>query len=264
VSTAYRAPAPLELACADEAAPCVLPFSLGDDPPLAPVTVVSYETGGSWSPVPWLAADLSLYASRVRNEIVFAASTRTSGFFQNIPRTSRDGLELSLQAARRRPGTTLRAFAQYAYVDARYRSTIQLASALPDEPPVSSGDRMPLSPLHRATVGIGATALARAAVLDGELRVRGVSSQFLRGDEANTQAPLPAYATVGGHISARFARLEMALDVENLLDRRFVSFGTFAPDVLAPASSGSSEPPIARFLTPGAPRSMTVTVSTLW
>src|SRR5206468_5906175 len=123
------------------------------------VTVLNYEAGATWSPVPWLAADLSLYLSRIRNEIVFAASSRTAGFFRNVPRTSRNGLELSLRAERRRAGTTWRAFGQYAYVDARYRSTVQLASAVPDEPAVASGDRLALSPTHRATLGIGATTL---------------------------------------------------------------------------------------------------------
>jgi outer membrane receptor protein involved in Fe transport len=264
VSTGYRAPAPLELACGDETAPCLLPFSLGDDPPLAPVTVLNYETGATWSPLPWLAADLSLYLSRIRNEIVFAASTRTAGYFRNVPRTSRNGVEVSVRAERRRAGMTWRAFGQYAYVDARYRSSVQLASALPDEPVTSSGDRMALSPAHRATLGIGATALRRRALIDAELRVRGVSSQFLRGDEANTQPPLPGYATVSAHLSARISKVQLSVDGNNLLDRRFVTFGTYAPDVLAAPAGGTGEPPIARFLTPGYPRSLTLTLSTIW
>jgi outer membrane receptor protein involved in Fe transport len=262
VSTGYRAPAPLELACANESAPCLLPFSLGDDPPLAPVTVLNYETGGTWSPVPWLAADLSIYASRARNEIVFAASSRTAGFFQNIPRTRRDGLELALRAEHPHAATTWRAFGQYSYVDARYESTIQLASALPNEPAAVPGDHMPLSPAHRATVGIGATTVSHSALFDGELRVRGVSSEFLRGDEANRQAAFPGYATVAAHLSARLARVQLSADVSNLLDRRFVTFGTYAPDVLAAPAGGDA--PVARFLTPGYPRSLTLTLSTIW
>lgn len=264
VNTAFRTPAPLELACADELAPCVLPFSLGDDPPLAPVTVVSYETGGSWSPASWLVADIALYRSEIRDEIVFAASSRTTGFFRNIPRTRRQGLELAVRAEHRVPGATLRAFSQYALVDATYESSVQLASALPNEPPVSPGDRLPLSPLHRASGGIGATVARVVAILDGELRVRGTSSQLLRGDEANTQPPLPGHLVAAAHLSIRRDRYSIAADVDNLLNARFATFGTFAPDVLASATGGTGGPPIERFLTPAYPRSLTLSLSASW
>ena len=262
VNTAFRTPAALELACADEQAPCVLPFSLGDDPPLAPVTVTSWETGASWSPEPWLSTDVSLYRSRVRNEIVFAASSRTAGYFRNIPRTSRQGLELSVRSERRRPGTTLRVFGQYAFVDARYESSIQLASALPDEPSVMPGDRLPLSPRHRGAAGVGATVASRLGIVDAELRARGASSQLLRGDEANTQPPLPGYVLAAGHLSVRRDRIALGVDIDNLFGKRFASFGTFAPDPLA--AVGSAEPPITRFVTPGYPRSLTLSLSATW
>lgn len=262
INTAFRTPAALELACADEQAPCVLPFSLGDDPPLAPVTVTSWETGASWSPAPWLSTDLSLYTSRVRNEIVFAASSRTAGYFRNIPRTRRQGLELAFRAERRSPGTTLRAFGQYALVDARYESSVQLASALPDEPRVGAGDRLPLSPRHRGGAGVGATMASRLAIVDLELHARGASSQLLRGDEANTQPPLPGYVLAATHLSLRRDRIALALDVDNLLGKRFATFGTFAADPLATA--GSADPPVTRFVTPGYPRSLTLSLSATW
>jgi len=262
INTAFRTPAALELACADESAPCVLPFSLGDDPPLAPVTVTSYEAGANWSPRSWFTAEWSAYSSLIRNEIVFAASSRTAGYFRNIPQTSRQGAELSLRAERRRPGTTLRAFGQYAFVDARYRSSVQLASALPDEPEVTPGDRLPLSPRHRGTAGVGATVVNRLAIFDAELRARAVSSQLLRGDEANTQQPLPGYGVAAAHLSIRRDRVTLGIDIDNLLGRRFVTFGTFAPDPRA--AVGSGPPPIARFVTPGYPRSFTVSLSSIW
>jgi outer membrane receptor protein involved in Fe transport len=263
VSTAFRTPAPLELACADEQAPCVLPFALGDDPPLSPVTVVNYEVGGGWAPAPWLTTNVSAYDSEIRNEIVFAASSLTAGFFRNIPRTQRRGVELSAQAERRLSAGTLRAFAQYGYVSARYRSTVQLASSLPNEPAVVPGDRFPLSPSHRATTGIGATVVTHSAVFDADVRARMVSSQFLRGDEANTQSPLPGYGLVTAHLSSRIARYTLALHADNLFDRRYVSFGTFAPDVRGtPDSSG--ELPVARFLTPGYPRTFTLSLTATW
>ena len=263
VSTAFRTPAPLELACADEQAPCVLPFALGDDPPLSPVTVVNYEVGGEWTPAEGLTTNLSAYDSEIRNEIVFAASSLTAGFFRNIPRTQRRGVELSAHAERILSSGTLRAFAQYGYVSARYRSTVELASSLPNEPAVVPGDRFPLSPAHRTTTGVGATVVTHSAVLDADIRARFVSSQFLRGDEANTQRPLPGYGVVAAHLSSRVSRYTIALNADNLLDRRYVSFGTFAPDVRG-TPDAFGEPPIVRFLTPGYPRTFTLALTATW
>jgi outer membrane receptor protein involved in Fe transport len=263
IGEGFRTPAALELACADESSPCVLPFALGDDPPLRPVSLVNYEVGGRWQPYPWLTADLSAYDSRIRNEIVFAASTRTAGYFRNIPRTMRRGAELSLGAERRRPGTTVRISTQYSWVDAQYESVVQLASALPDEPPVEPGDRFPLTPSHRITAALGATTVRGLSILDAELRVRRVSSQYLRGDEANTRTPLPAYLVTAGHVGLRYDRYALGLDAQNLLGNRFETFGTFAPDVLAPPT-GSGEPPVVRFLTPGYPRTVSITLSASW
>src|SRR5438128_2617618 len=44
--SSFRAPAIVELACADPTASCPLPFALGDDPPLSPVRATTYEVGG--------------------------------------------------------------------------------------------------------------------------------------------------------------------------------------------------------------------------
>ena len=52
VGQSFRAPAVLELACADETAACPLPFALGDDPPLQPVVATTFEVGGQLVRVP--------------------------------------------------------------------------------------------------------------------------------------------------------------------------------------------------------------------
>ena len=48
VGQSFRAPAVIELACADPENPCPLPFALGDDPPLDRVVATSYELGAQW------------------------------------------------------------------------------------------------------------------------------------------------------------------------------------------------------------------------
>ena len=218
VSGGFRAPAALELACADETAPCPLPFSLGDDPPLAPVTLRNYEMGFDWEPTRRLALEGSLYRADVRDEIVFLAATTAAGYFQNVARTRRQGVELS--ATLPLP-LGARAFASYTYTDATYRTTVQLASALADADSARPGDRFPLTPAHRGSVGLGVTrALPRSTLLDAELSARMVSSQFLRGDEANDTAPLGGYGVGDLRLSLERPRWAIRLQVSNLFDRR--------------------------------------------
>ncbi|HEY8311321.1 MAG TPA: TonB-dependent receptor, partial [Gemmatimonadaceae bacterium] len=185
VSTGFRAPAALELACADENAPCSLPSALGDDPPLDPVTVITYE-GGFDRRLGTGRIGVSAYRTDVRNDIVFVASTLTAGFFQNIARTRRQGVEITGDAEF---PAGFRVNASYAYLDATYLSTVALASAV-DGNVARPGDQFPLSPAHQGTLGLENTHAFRASVLSAGLSFKAVSSQFLRGDDANREQPL--------------------------------------------------------------------------
>lgn len=269
VSTGFRAPAALELACADEAAPCPLPFSLGDDPPLEPVSVVDYEAGIDWEPRSGLLVDVVAFREDVRNEIAFVASRTTAGFFQNLPRTRRQGVEASstipLPAG-------LRVFGSYTFLDATYRSTVLLASALPEPDTARPGDRFPLSPAHRGTAGIGITRVIGPSVLDAELAVQAVGSQFLRGNDANLERiTLPSGAVVSGRLPGyavsqlrlRYERERFAIaaDVTNLFDRRYVNFGLLGENPIgAPGGPSPPEPVLERFLNPGYPRAVTISL----
>jgi outer membrane receptor protein involved in Fe transport len=256
VSGGFRAPAALELACADREAPCPLPFALGDDPPLAPVTVWNYEAGLDWKPISWLALGLVGFRTEARDEIVFVASQTAAGYFQNIARTRRQGTEISATLAL---PAGLHASASYAYVDATYRSAAQLASALPDAEPVQPGDRFPLVPPHRVTARAGMTHLVGAFLVDGELSARAVSTQFVRGDEANRFAPLSGYVITGLRLTVDYARVSATFRVDNLFGERYTTFGVYGANPLGPPGG---PPPavrtVERFLTPGYPRTATI------
>jgi outer membrane receptor protein involved in Fe transport len=258
MSSAFRAPAPLELACADAAAPCPLPFALGEDPALAPVTVWNYEGGLSWQPIGAVLLDLVGYRAEVHNEILFVSSQTAAGYFKNLPRTRRTGIELSAQDAL---PYGLRAQASYVLVNATYRSDVQLASAIPDAAPARPGNRFPLTPVHRGTGSFGMTRLVGNLVLDAELSGRAVSSQFLRGDEGNKRTPLPAYGTADLRIGVEHARLSATLHATNLLDSRYTTFGVYGVNPLGPIGGPRpATPTLERFLTPGYPRTLTLTL----
>src|SRR5207247_7088339 len=100
VSRGFRAPAVVELGCADAQAACPLPFALGPDPALKPVVATTYELG--WrartrSGKGGVDASADVYRTDVRDDIFFIASTVTGGYFPNIAATRRSGVELALQ-----------------------------------------------------------------------------------------------------------------------------------------------------------------------
>jgi len=261
-NTGFRAPAPLELTCADATAPCSLPFALGADPPLKPVKVFDYEAGIDWEPSRRTNFDLVGFWSDVYDDILFVQPTATAGFFQNVSHTRRAGVEVSASLAL---PAGFKVYGSYGYISSTYRTTVQLASALPDEPPVEPGDQFPNSPLHRGLVGLSGFHLVGRTAIDGALEMRAYSSQYLRGDEANRQPPVPGYATASLRLGVRFPHVGVHAYVSNLFDREYENFGVYAVNALGPPGgpppTDPDEGPIERFLTPGQPRLFTLSVS---
>jgi iron complex outermembrane recepter protein len=126
VGQSFRAPAVLELACADEAAACPLPFALGDDPPLDPVVGTTFELGGQLVRGPAIL-NASVYRTNVRDDISFIQSEAAvfEGFFDNIGTTRRQGIELSLQLI---PSERLTLYANYAFTRATFRDPAEIFS----------------------------------------------------------------------------------------------------------------------------------------
>ncbi len=256
VSGGFRAPAPVELGCASPDAPCPLPYALGSDPPLQPVTLASYEVGADWSPKGGSTLEASLFWSDVHDEIVFVASTNTQGYFQNIPHTRRAGVEVS--------GTLMlprgmRASASYTFLNATYQSTVLLSSQLPVPDSVHPGDVFPLSPHDRVTFAFGATEVVGSGTIDGEIGMNAVSTQFVRGDDANVEAPLAGYAV--WRLRATYARDHVAFTatVQNLFDHKFSSFATYADNPVGPPGGPPSDE-VERFYTPAQPRAFIVSL----
>jgi outer membrane receptor protein involved in Fe transport len=255
--TAFRAPAPLELACASETAQCPLPFSLGADPPLSPVTVANYEAGLSYTSADRAHLDLAFYRSDVHHDIAFVSSTNAAGFFQNLDRTRRQGFDASAQYSVARG---VRAFGSVTILDATYQSTAQLASPL-DSNVVHAGDRMALSPRVRGTAGIEASKLIGSSIVSATLTGRGTSAQYLRGDEADRTNPLAGFAVADLNAGFSRERYSFSLGVTNLFDRRYAQYGVYADNPRGPFGGPvPDEPTIERFLTPAYPRTVALTL----
>ena len=243
----FRAPAILELACADETAACPLPFALGEDPPLDPVVATTYEMGARWAVGPALV-NAALYRTDVRDDISFIGSDSAllEGFFANIGRTRREGLELAVQAELI-GGHTL--YANYAYTRATYRNPVEIFSVRSDSAYAASplfgpnevevGSRLPLVPDHQLRAG---ASLRLPAGLEAGVDARYTGKQWLRGDEANATARLNGYFTADLRLEWQSRGWGVSALATNVFDARKASFGTFNEN----RQTGELE----RFLTP--------------
>jgi iron complex outermembrane recepter protein len=245
-----RAPTPSELSCADPEDACRLPNAFVADPPLEQVKATTFEGGvrGHAGALRWAA---SVFRTTNTDDIIFVSSgaLTNEGYFQNIDRTTRQGLELTVQTS---PARLVQGSASYTFLNARFDVPLTLSSPNhPDEVggeiDVEKGARLPGIPRHNAKF-IGRVGSTRGSV---QASLNLSSSQFLRGDEANLLEPIDSYAVV--NLAARYAvtpRVEVFADVINLFDAEYETFGLLgeADDVLG---DDYDDP---RFVSPGAPR----------
>jgi len=257
VGQSFRAPAVLELACADETAACPLPFALGDDPPLDPVVATTFEVGGQLVRGPAIM-NASVYRTNVRDDISFIQSENAvfEGFFDNIGTTRREGIELGVQVL---PTDQLSLYANYAFTRATFRDAAEIFSIRADDAfvgaplsgpnAVGPGDRMPLVPDHQVKFG-GLLSLLNGFQIGADLRYTG--KQWLRGDEANETAPLDGYFTTNLRMGLSLARWEVSAVLWNAFQNKGPVFGTFNEN----RQTGALE----RFLTPMNARSLKIVV----
>jgi len=225
-----RAPSPVELTCANAAAPCKLPNVFLSDPPLAKVVSKTVEAGARGMVEPGITWSAAIFRTELEDDIEFIASGQgavNAGFFQNVGRTRRQGVELAAGLRSGGLSSTIR----YNHIDATFRSPFTAASpnnSTADESgaiAVGVGDRIPGIPADtlklRLDWDVGARwSLGASAVY--------ASGQYARGDENNRDrhGRLPAYAVVG--FDARFdagAGVQLFASVANLFDRRYANLG---------------------------------------
>jgi iron complex outermembrane recepter protein len=249
-SQASRVPTPVELTCADPEDPCRLPNAFVSDPPLNQVVAGTWEAGlrghragGRWA--------ITAFSTGVRDDIIFVSSGRLrgEGHFENIARTRRRGVEASFTID---VSDRVRAFAGYGWQRATFGTPLRVASphhplAVAGEIAVAPGDRLPGVPAHAAKAGVS---VAFSDALEAGLNARAQSAQFLRGDEANLQPPLPGFVVVDARLRRQItSRLALVAHAQNLLDARFYTFGMLGDGALP--GRPTDDP---RFFSPGAPR----------
>ncbi len=263
----FRAPVILEVMCADPSDPCQLPFELGPDPPLKPVTSDTWQAGLRMTK-PRGQAEVTAFWSEVRDDIfnVTDLVTPTRGYFTNLEQTRRVGVEASLALIPLVSLPSLSVRTVVGWTRATFESEAVLSAPFldgddgsgdpqdpndpdgPTAPQVEPGDRFPMVP--SLTVSVGVRYDLNEAVF--EMTGGWVGSQFLVGDEGNDAlGKLDGYALLDASVERSFGDVRLYLRVSNLLDADYRSFGILSENVRGPTGG------VERFLTPGHPRRLT-------
>jgi outer membrane receptor protein involved in Fe transport len=260
-SEGMRAPTPVELTCADPAAPCRLPNIFLADPPLKKVVSRTIELGLRHAVSASLRVSAAVFRTDLSDDIQFISTSGTAinaGFFQNVGDTRRQGLELALEGGTGR----VRFAVRYARVNATFESPFTAFS--PNNSSADAAGDIRVEPGDRIP-GIPRDALKLRGELDAFERASfgatllAFSSQYARGDENNQDrnGPVPGYAFVNLDARWRFpGDWELFATVTNLFDRTYASFGALGANFFTgpgnsfDAASVQSE----QFRTPGLPR----------
>jgi iron complex outermembrane receptor protein len=231
-SEANRAPTAGELNCADPTSPCLLDAFLVSDPDLKQVISRTFEAGlrGRYTTSD-KSASAQWYASVFRtnnsNDIILLATDINGfGYFSNAGTTRRQGVESGITFTAGRWAGNF----SYTLLDATFRENLTLSSNSPAADndgniQVHPGNRIPLTPRNRVTLGLDYSA-TRQWKIGGDLRY--TSSQFLGGDESNQEPPLPSFTVVNFHSSYAFSNaVQLFAGVDNAFDKTYATFGTF-------------------------------------
>jgi iron complex outermembrane receptor protein len=230
-----RTPTASEIECSNPLTPCLLPTNLAGDPPNLKQVVAHTLEFGVRGKIPALSPEggtiswnLGAFRTQLDDDIYGIATTISTGFFQNIGSTRREGIEAGLNYQ----SAAWSGYFNYSYVDATFESPLTLPS--PSNPyqdangniQVQPGDRLPGIPQHRIKAGVDYRVLTNWTV---GASVRFVSDQYYVGDESNQNPPLPSYQVFGLHSSYQATRwLQVFAHIDNLLNAKYATYGVYS------------------------------------
>lgn len=268
VSENTRTPTPSEIECSSAVHPCLLPSSLAGDPPtLKQVIAHTAELGvrgktsdSTSAPGGALAWNLGIFRTYLHDDIYPVATSVSSGFFENIGATRRQGIEAGISFQ----SPTWSVYANYSDIEASFESALLLPAPFNPfhdahgDSEVRAGNRLPGIPRQRLKLGATAQIGPRWS-LGATLTL--IGEQYYYGDSSNRTSPLPAYHVLELHTAYQVGRqIRIFATVSNLFDARYATYGILsdptgvgAPGI--PAGSFTNGPGVNnRFQSPAAPR----------
>jgi outer membrane receptor protein involved in Fe transport len=264
-----RKPTAIELTCADPAAPCSLPNDFVSDPALAPVISKTLEAGARGrigSHTTWSAA---VYRTTLFDDIEFiSAPTSAQGFFQNVGKTRRQGIELSGHTQWGKLGVT----ASYSYTDATYRSGWTASSPSNSSADTSgnisvrSGNRIPGIPANTVKLRLDYAATPKWTIGTSLTYRDGVYAQ---GDQNNqdVNGKIPGYFLIDFDTAYDVTkRFRVFATVTNVLNKRYASYGVLGQNFFnGPNHTFNGQSPVnEQFVGAGAPRGAWIGVRYAW
>ncbi|MBV8628274.1 MAG: TonB-dependent receptor [Paraburkholderia sp.] len=266
-----RTPTAIELACADPSAPCSLPNDFIADPPLKPVISRTFEAGARGTITSALHWSAAVFRTDLHDDIEFVSSNGAStstGFFQNVGTTRRQGFEIS----GRGEAGPLTITANYTFLRATYQSSFVEQSGSNSSAnaqgniTVHPGDRIPGIPENTLKLRFDYAATSKWNIGTNILYR---SSIFARGDENNQDAngQIAGYFVVDLDTTYQVTKqLQVFARVNNLFDKRYSDFGILGQNFFnGPGHSFSgNDVTNEQFLGMGAPRGVWVGVRYAW
>ncbi|MGB1800277.1 MAG: TonB-dependent receptor domain-containing protein [Gammaproteobacteria bacterium] len=195
------------------------------------------------------------YFTENEDDIIFqttGGATGNQGFFDNVSKTERLGMELALNGQVQK----LDWFLNYSFLRATFESNLFVNSENNQfadgegRIQVQKGDSIPNIPDHTLQLGGDYSITPRFSVGGDMLYKSGV---FVRGDESNQLGRLDGYATVNIRANYQINKtFKVFARVDNLFDQEYESFGLLGEPDEVPGFDSFSD---ARFVGVGAPLS---------
>lgn len=188
----------------------------GSNPDLVTMKSRNFEVGTKARINDWLDASMALFYMPVRDEILFVITDPVNFFGrnENISRTLRKGLELSLKA---RYEKWLDAFLNYTVTKATFETDVLLASGQ-----VRKGDGLPQVPRHRVSLGVNTYPFDGATV---SLFGNYVGEQFMVRDEPNQAKKVADYFVLNSRIAYQWRQWTGHINFNNLSNRKYSTSG---------------------------------------
>lgn len=266
-----RTPTAIELACADPNAPCSLPNDFIADPALKPVIARTGEIGMRGKLGSLTSWSASAFRTALDNDIQFISSTGASastGYFQNVGKTRRQGLEFATRTTVGELGVTM----SYSYIDATYETGFVEHSASNSSAnangdiTVSRGNKMPGIPQNTFKLRFDYAPMPQWNI---GTNIVYRSDIFARGDENNqdSNGKISGYTMVNLDTTYTLSKhLQLFGRIDNVFNKQYASFGVLGQNFFNGAghSFNGTNSTNEQFIGPGAPRGAWVGLRYSW
>jgi outer membrane receptor protein involved in Fe transport len=268
-SQSNRAPTVIELGCADLTTPCLLPTGLQADPYLKQVVAQTLEAGVRWKGTNKDSLAISVYQTNNSDDILFVpfSDPAQGGNFKNFDKTRYQGIDISLQ----KTWGDVHMSTAYSYLKATYQATGELLAG-EREMHITPGMRLPGLPLNTLKVNLDWQASPQ---WNWGVSMHYVSSMVTQGNEDGVLAedgnndPVAGDVSIKGHallnLNANYQAtkgLTFFGKILNVTNKRYETYGLVGQNNFTPTGGqidgSTSEPTVAKFVAPGAPRTLLV------